>query len=319
MNKFLFLSFIALFSLTSQASWYWPFGSDEEEKKEPRLSELMEPASRLIDEASDLAADGKVNEAVEKYREALEEIDKIEAENPERSKKPEFASLKTKRAYIGAAIDSMLLQQARENARAVAVSDTTELEAKLAEERGKKAAKPDKEKAEEEREVETLATIEKDERAPEELPEVKEASAEADRAAKRAEVKEKLRAKRKGKKGGASARPLTKREAVMKAIAEKNFDKANELIAELLNEKPNDAAALNLRAAKETAEGNYKAAEKTLDQAIQSNPRDPYAYYNMAVLYLQAHPNNKSGARRYYETARTYGVPADPELEEELE
>lgn len=312
MDKFLFLAFIMLFSLSTEASWYWPFGSDDE-KKEPRLSELMEPASLLIDEASDLAADGKVNEAVEKYREALVEIDRIEAENPERAKKPEFASLKTKRAYIGAAIDSMLLEQARDNARAVAVSDTTELEEKLAAERGEK--KLSESTAKEEKQVETLATIEKDERAPEELPEVKEASAEAERAAKRAEVKEKLRAKRKGK---ASNRPLTKREQVMKAISEQDFEKADELIGELLADKPNDAAALNLRAAKESAQGNYKAAEKTLDQAIQSNPRDPYAYYNMAVLYLQTKPNNKSGAKRYYETSRTYGGPEDPELEERL-
>lgn len=308
MDKLLFFAFVVLFSLTTLASWYWPFGSDDE-KKEPRLSEIMEPASLLIDEASDLAADGNVNEAVEKYRAALAELDRIEIENPERANKPEFATLKTKRAYIGAAIDSMLLEQARENARAVAVSDTTELEAKLAEERGEKKVEEEERPAEAIPEMEALPEVD-------ELPEVKEASAEAERAAKREQVKDKLRAKRKGNK---STRPLTKREAVMKAIGEKNFAKADELIAELLNEKPNNAAALNLRAAKETAEGDYKAAEKTLDQAIQSNPRDPYAYYNMAVLYLQAHPNNKSGAKRYYETARTYGAPEDPELEAELE
>ncbi len=123
-------------ALSAQASWYWPFGSSEEEEKEPpRLSELMEPASELIDTASDLAAEGKTSEAVEKYREALKKLDQIEAENPDRAKKPEFATLRNKRAYVSAAIDSMLLSQIKDNAKAVAVSDTTELEKKLAAER----------------------------------------------------------------------------------------------------------------------------------------------------------------------------------------
>lgn len=112
----------------------WPFGSSDE-KEPPRLSELMEPASELIDVASDLAFEGKVSEAIEKYREALKKLDQIEAENPERAKKPEFATLRNKRAYVSAAIDSMLLSQIKNNAKAVAVSDTTELEKKLAAER----------------------------------------------------------------------------------------------------------------------------------------------------------------------------------------
>ena len=50
-----------------QASWYWPFGSDEGPDESPRrISELMEPATKLIDEASDFASDGKVDESVAK-------------------------------------------------------------------------------------------------------------------------------------------------------------------------------------------------------------------------------------------------------------
>ena len=74
----------------------------------------MEPATELIDEASDLAADGKIDESVEKYRKALDEIDRIERENPERAKSTEFATLRNKRAYVNAAIDSMLLSQGEE-------------------------------------------------------------------------------------------------------------------------------------------------------------------------------------------------------------
>ena len=118
-----------------QASWYWPFGSDDDEAKPRRISELMEPASALIDEASDLAADGKVDESIAAYRKALVELDRVEAENPERAKSAEFATLRNKRAYVNAAIDTMLLSQVKANARAVAVSDTTELERRLAAER----------------------------------------------------------------------------------------------------------------------------------------------------------------------------------------
>jgi len=275
---------VACSAMAAQASWYWPFGDEEDDREEPRLSELMEPSSLLIDEASDLASEGKVSEAVEKYRAALKDLDRVEAENPERAKTPEFATLRTKRAYVGAAIDSLLLGQARQNARAVAVSDTTELERRLAEERaGTNAA----------------ATV----KAP-----------AAKKVAKKA-VKKVAKAVRRVK---APRRPLTKKEEAMKAIAEGDFKTADAIIAELLAIRPNDASALNLRAAGETARGRYADAERTLDQAIQSNPRDYFAYYNMAELFLKTNPDNKSGARRYYETGRAIGGPEDAELEAAL-
>ncbi|MBQ2631640.1 MAG: hypothetical protein IJG13_18340, partial [Kiritimatiellae bacterium] len=135
-------TFAAVLAIASgaAASWYWPFGSsDDASAPVRRLSELMEPASRLIDDASDLAAEGKSQEAVEKYREALAELDRIEAENPERAASPEFSTVRNKRAYVNAAIDSLLLAQVTANAKAVAVSDTTELEKRLAAEKAKSA------------------------------------------------------------------------------------------------------------------------------------------------------------------------------------
>lgn len=284
MKKFFLFSLVASSILAAPASWYWPFGSDDE-KEQPRVSELMAPATTLIDEASDLASEGKVTESVGKYRAALAELDRIEAENPDRTETPEFATLKTKRAYISAAIDSLLLNQARDNAKSVAVSDTTELERKLAEERGEKPT-------------------ERVEESPVEVSEVK--------AAPRPKAKARVKAKTK------ATRALSKNERILKAVAEKDFALADRLIAEILEAKPNSPLALNLRAAKESAEGKFKEAEATLDQAIQSNPRDYYAYYNMAQLFLQVNPENTSGARRYYETARVYGCPEDPDLEARL-
>jgi tetratricopeptide (TPR) repeat protein len=249
------LAFLAV-AATSPASWYWPFGSDDEEQKPVRrLSEVMEPVSLLIDEASDLAMDGKSQEAIEKYREALKGLDEIEAEEPERAATPEFATVRNKRAYVNAAIDSLLLAQVKSNASPVAVSDTTELEKKLAAEKVKKAT---------------------------------------------------------------PAKALTRRERIMKDIDDGKFDRAAERIEEMLAEKPNSAAALNLKAMMEMAQGKAKDAEKTLDQAIMSNPRSYFAYYNMAELLLQSSPNSKDAAKRFYETGRAVGGPKDEQLEEAL-
>lgn len=292
MSKFWIFFCVTAFLFAAEASWYWPFGGDEDEKEPPRLSELMEPATALIDEGSDFAADGKVAEAVEKYRAALVELDRIEAENPDRVDKPEFATLKTKRAYVSAAIDTMLLAQARANARPVAVSETTELERKLAIERG------------ELKEGSSEPVV--DERKPEELPEVAEARAEA----KRRKARAKKNKERKAKK------TATKVEDVLNAIGAKNFAAADRLLGELQAKNPDGLTVLSLKAVRESAEERFEDAEKTLERIIRLYPKNPSAYYNMAVLYTQAYPEKIDKARRYYETARVYGCDEDPELEE---
>ena len=280
MNKLFSFAFALVLSGTVQASWYWPFGSDDDggERKVPRLSELMEGASTNIDAAVDFADEGKITEAIEAYRRALAELDRVESEYPERANKPEFATLRNKRAYVNAAIDTLLLGQIRANAKAVAVSDTTELEKKLATEHAAKKG----EKVEEVQKVQEVKEIAKQEPA----------------------------AKPK--------RPLSARDRVIADI-EKGDWKAAELgIQEMLAAKPNDAVALNLKAAVEAEQGKLKDAEETLDQAIMSNPRSPQAYYNMADLMLKRDPPNVGAARRYYETGRTMGGQRDERLEAAL-
>lgn len=277
------LSIFALFfalCAPAVASWYWPFSSDDE-KKPPRVSELMEPASVMIDEAYDLADDGKTSEAVEKYRAALAELDRIEAENPDRVNEPEFNTLKNKRATVKAAIDSLLLSEGQNNAKAIAVSDTTELQKKYDAKHG---------------------------RAPKEdaVPEVDAATAETGTA----ETKEDAPAAERQK-------PKSKMAIALEDLRKRDFAAVELTIKDILDERPNDAAALNLKAAAEMAQGDAKAAEKTLDQAIRSNPRGYHAYYNMARL-LAGHKGNVSGAKRYYEAGRSFGGPVDARLEEML-
>ena len=290
------LTFLAVLAAAGalQASWYWPFGSDDEDQKPVRrLSEVMEPVSLLIDEASDLATDGKPQEAIAKYREALRGLDEIEAQEPERATTPEFATVRNKRAYVNAAIDSLLLAQVRSNASSVAVSDTTELEKRKEEERRKKEEGRSKEKVRSKKE---------------------EVRSEKEEGMGNAAVP----AERKTVERVVTAKPLTRRERIMKDIEGGKYDSAADRIEEMLAEKPNNAAALNLKAMMEMAQGKVKAAESTLDQTIMSNPRSHFAYYNMAELLLQKNPGDKDAARRYYETGRSVGGPRDEQLEEAL-
>ncbi len=279
MVKSLTLICAVLLPLALPASWYWPFGDSDDDP--PRLSELVRESSKLIGEASDLAADGKVTEAVEKYRAALAELDRVERENPELSEKVAGGTIKTKRAYIEAAIDSLLMSQVRENARPVAVSETSGLEKRLAEERNPKAAKSP---------------------APTAAP----APAKTPNAPK---------AQRSAKAASAKSAPLSPVDEIVRALDESDYELAERLIDAGLKEKPNDATLLILRAAKESAEGDVRAAERSLDAAIQSNPRSHFAFYNMALLKLKTRTDDQDGARRYYETGRALGGPRDPEIE----
>ena len=285
MKQLLSFALVLVLCAEVEASWYWPFSSDDENKP-PRVSELMEPASVMIDEAYDLADEGKISEAVEKYRAALAELDRIEAENPDRVKEPEFNTLKNKRATVTAAIDSLLLSEAQDNARAIAVSDTTELQKKYDAKHGKSPktektgyGKPEKEADEVAGEI----------GAPAEQPEVIELP----------------------------KKPKSKMAIALEDLAKRDFAAVELTVKEILDERPNDAAALNLKAAAEMAQGDAKAAEKTLDQAIMSNPRGYHAYYNMARL-MAGMKGNRSGAKRYYEAGRSLGGPVDAKLEELL-
>lgn len=290
MKKFVVFASVIALAGGLRASWYWPFGSDDvgERKLVSRISELMEPASVLIDEASDLAAEGKIRESVEKYRTALETLDRIERENPDRAQSAEFATLRNKRAYVNAAIDGLLLEQVRSNAKAVSTTDTTELEKKFAEEKRKLAETNGKGRAEEK--GKTAGRDENVERV--------------EKAEKRSvDVRETV------------SRPLTPCERAIRAVAEGKFAEAEQMIERLLKETPNGAPALNLKAALMARQGKYKEAEAALDQAIQSHPKNHFAYYNMARLMVQQHPDDTSAARRYYETGRAMGGPADEGLE----
>lgn len=281
-----------LLPVWASASWYWPFGSDDDERPK-RVSELMEPASKLIDNASDYVEDGKIDEAVQEYRKALAELDRIEIENPERADKPEFATLRNKRAYVNSAIDSLLLEQAKKNAKSVAITDTTELEKiyerHLAARRAARSGRPAGEIND--------GTLLVDSSMSGTMPGNETAGSEA-----------------------ARVRQANRRERLQNAIAKVNEGDAAAAMAVingLLAEKPNDAAALNLKARIEMEREDLVSAEATLDQCIRSNPRSYYAFYNMARVLLRSRKNEagRKSARKYYKRGRDVGGPRDEELE----
>lgn len=316
MKRILAFLLLSVVATRAFAAWYWPFGSDDE-KKPPRMSELMEESSILIDEAFDLAAQGKISEAVEKYKKAYEELEKLEFQYPDRAATSEFSTVRNKKAYVSTSIDSLLLKQAGENARAVAVTDTTELEKRYeAEMKAKAAGQP----AVDEDDEPEKPKVAKKENAPAQNKKAEGVNETAGAPARNAAAP----SARRGKIAKIVAENPTDRKAkIMLAVEDlKNgeFNAAELTIKELLVEKPNDVAALNLKAAVEAARGDYEKAKSTLHQLIQSNPKDYSGYYNLAKLIIKFEgAAGKTAAKRYYDTARKYyGGPKDPKLEELL-
>lgn len=280
----------------------------------------MEPATRLIDSASDLADEGKVDEAVEDYRKALDELARIEIENPDRAVLPEFASVRNKRAYIESAIDSLLFSQAERHARAVAVTDTTELERRYAEERAARAAaRANRGKTSSDRGRE---------KAPESVSDIEAALSPEVPPAK--PVDEAKSADDKAMSGQrpmlmlGEPTPAERRRKLMlgarDAMQRKDYAAALADVDRVLKENPNDAPALNLLAMVQKASGDAEAAERTLTQLIRTNPTVYYGFYNMAKFVLETRgESGKQAARRYYLSGReSCGGPVDAFLEEKL-
>jgi len=127
----------------ASASWYWPFGAKEEDPREAtRLHRLMQTANGFIEEAEDAAISGDADKAIGLYEKALTEFARIQAAYPERAATAEFTPLRQKAASCQAAMDAVRFEQINRNARAVAVSDTTELQRRFDEKHGIRRAEP---------------------------------------------------------------------------------------------------------------------------------------------------------------------------------
>ena len=285
----------------ASAAWYWPFDLDPDStNKPPRLHRLLEKANEYIELAEDEALDGDGDKAVENYRAALREIDRIEAEHPERAKTSEFAPLRNKRASCTAAIDAIRFAQVNENERAVSVTNTRDLERRwrkkhnmlTPEDLAAEKAAPSERKAE-------AAT------PTEKAPEPAKAEPEAPpQTAQEAERKA---------SGAVSDKEV---EMALAEIRRGDHVAADLLLERLLRASPTDLRLLLLRAAAQSGMGRDYAARRTLERAARAHPASYLPPFNLAQVSLKL--GEKGAARRHYDRARKAGAPQSAELEEKL-
>lgn len=300
---------LAGMALPVRAAWYWPFGDDEDSPDaKPRLHRLLENPNDLIEQAEDAALDGDAEKALELYNSALTNLVDVAAKNPDRAEKPEFAPLRNKIAATSAAIDSIRFAQVNQNIRAVAVTDTTELQKKYdAEQARKKGLKlPEAKKVEEKKVEPKPETPDKseDRPAPEKLS-PPAASAPVKKPAPSKPV--------------AVAGLDEKLQTALNEIQSKDYAAADLLLADLEKERPNDLNVLILRAAAQNGLKYHLAARRTLEKAMRAHPKHYLPYYNLAYLMFKLEGEGAASARQYYELGRTFGGPQDLRLERKFQ
>ena len=334
----LFLSVCA--TLFAQGAWYWPFGSSEDDPSKPlRLHRLLEEANNYIEIAEDEALKGNGDGALENYRLALSELDRVERENPDRAETAEFSPLRNKRAACVAAMDAIRFAQVNDNERAVSVTDTRELQKKWNKKHGikeKEKGEGGKVKGEEgtgngERgmvkgeEVPVVVKGEggkvKGEEEPVEKPvakvEVEPTEKPVDIPVEKpvAIVKEKPKNQQEAKEDPSDFKYRFK--TALAEVRNRDYVAADLLLDELAKERPNDMNVLLLRAAAQAGMGSSHAARRTLERAMRAHPRSHLPYYNLANLLLDMGESVET-ARQYYEMGRACGGPQWAPLERRL-
>ena len=293
---FLIAAAVACAATPAQAAWYWPFGSDEDSPdRPPRLHRLLENANDLIEQAEDASLDGDAEKALELYNAALTNLVDIAAKNPDRAEKPEFAPLRNKIAATSAAIDSIRFAQVNQNIRAVAVTDTTELQKKYDAEQAKKKGIDkvfEKKKA--------ADKGDKDGQAPTPAPATPQTI------------------KRSNTQTPDVAGFDDKIQTAIKELQAKDYAAADLLLEDLEKERKNDLNVLILRAAAQNGLKYHLAARRTLEKAQRAHPKSYLPCYNLAYLMFKLEGEGPESARQYYELGRTLGGPRDPKLESRL-
>ncbi len=323
MKTSLFLLAGAL-TLCAQGAWYWPFGADRDSTNAPpRLHRLLEPANDFIELAQDASLEGDTAKALENYRFALDELDRVETEYPDRAASAEFAPLRLRRAACTAAIDAIRFAQVNENMRPVSVTDTTELEKRWEKEQGLADEEEDKKKTEppqKDDDAEPKDEAKKEPPPPKEdvkqptPPPKEEAKAPAP------PPKEEKKVDDVPQSGPPKVLPKDWNGRIAQAMADlraQDYAAADVLLESMLNERPKDLNALLLRAAAQTGTQNYYAAQRTLERAMRAHPRSYLPYYNLANLLIMQGGDLES-AREYYELGRTVGGPVNKALEARL-
>lgn len=307
------IALLAVSALCAHGSWYWPFGSDEDgTNAPPRLHRLLESANDYIELAQDASLNGDADKALENYRLALGELDRVEAENPDRAADSEFAPLRTRRAACIAAMDAIKFAQVNDNIRPVSVTDTTELQKRWNKKHGIKyvedAPAPEAKPVEEPRPQVEEKAVAGAKPAEEEKP-VSESVPAAEPRPPQQTVEEKPVAQPRDWNGRISQ--------AMSFLRAQDYAGADVLLEAMLKERPKDLNALLLRAAAQVGTKSYFAAQRTLERAMRAHPRSYLPYYNLANLLLQQ-GGDLVAAKEYYELGRLVGGPANKAIEQRL-
>ena len=231
------------------------------------------------------------------------------AKNPDRAEKPEFAPLRNKIAATSAAIDSIRFAQVNSNIRAVAVTDTTELQRKYDEEQAKKKGlkKPEAKKTEEKKPADRKEAKPEAPKKPVAEPAAKPS---APTAAAMPPAKKSVPSKPVAV-AGLDSRVQT----ALNEIQAKDYAAADLLLADLEKERPDDLNVLILRAAAQNGLKYHLAARRTLEKAMRAHPKHYLPYYNLAYLMFRIEGEGAKSAKQYYELGRTLGGPQDARLE----
>ena len=253
---------------------------------------------------------------IDEFPDFITNLVDVAAKNPDRAEKPEFAPLRNKIAATSAAIDSIRFAQVNNNIRAVAVTDTTELQKKYDEEQRKKKglknpdAKTDDEKKAEPKPAENAAKKPETPKKSEPAPAAKPSAPAAAPAAQ---------------KKPAAAKPATvagldpRVQTALDEIQAKDYAAADLLLSDLEKERPDDLNVLILRAAAQNGLKYHLAARRTLEKAMRAHPKHYLPYYNLAYLMFKIEGEGAKSARQYYELGRTLGGPQDARLERMFE
>ena len=313
---------VALAAWPARAAWYWPFGGDEDSPdRPPRLHRLLENANDLIEQAEDASLDGDAEKALELYNSALTNLVDIAEKNPDRAEKPEFAPLRNKIAATSAAIDSIRFAQVNQNIRAVAVTDTTELQKKYDEEQAKKKG-GDKAIARKKKDREDKDGKDKKKGLSEELRAVEPgAGTSSTTIAPKSSPPQTIKQSNNQTIKQSKTQPPDvagfdeKIQVAIRELQAKDYAAADLLLEELEKERRNDLNVLILRAAAQNGLKYHLAARRTLEKAMRAHPKSYLPYYNLAYLMFKIEDEGAQSARQYYELGRTLGGPRDQKLE----
>lgn len=341
-------SLLCFLSLALSARAFSFFSSNT--NRPPRLHVLMQPANDLIEEAQMFELNGDADKAVETYRKAIEELDRVAAENADRAGTAEFAPLRNKLAICNTQIDAIKLEQVSAAERRVAVTDTRELQKKYNAKHGIRDPESERSAAGTEKKTVTAEKL-ADPAVPAAEPKSRAGRMSAAEIAE-AEARMKAAEEAAAKKAAAPVKTLGEHlEDAKDAIAAGEIDRAKKelvevlrfdpdnwnarylmaythvslgdtgaagvILADMLEDRPDDVPALLLQGAARMRERNFAAAQKSVERAIKANPRYYAGYHDMARLLVETGAS-RVAAKKYYETGLECGGPRDEELEKEL-